>query len=86
MNNARGVRSKIFSLVYYLQPEVVIKYLIKLESKSCAVQLLDKYFRAIFLLNIWNPPASLHSIQGHEGRVSTRTRGLSEERVSEGEG
>lgn len=63
MNNARGARSKIFRSVYYLQPEVVIKYLIKLESKSCSVQLLDKYFRAIFLLNIWNPPAS----QGHRG-------------------
>lgn len=86
MNNARGVRSKIFRSVYYLQPEVMIKYLIKLESKSCAAQLLDKYFRAILLLNIWNPPASLNSTQGHEGRVSTGTCSLSEEKVSEGEG
>lgn len=81
MNNARGVRFKILCSVYYLQPEVVIKYLIKLESKSCSVQLLDKYFRAIFLLNIWNPPARLHSTQGHEGRVSTRTHGLSKAKV-----
>lgn len=87
MNNARGVRSKIFRSLYYLHPEVVIKYLIKLESRSCSAQLLDKYFRAIFLLNIWNGPASLafHPRTRGEGFYKN-TCGLSEVQVSEGEG